>query len=125
LRATLSDWTKAKSLAAFDARALAAYEAAFGDDHTIEANCADYRAGWTVDRFHDRADLDGGHKIACPTLALWGTAEFHDEQAVMDAWRRIASNVIGRPLDCGHFAPEEAPEQVVHALDELMRAAAW
>jgi haloacetate dehalogenase len=116
LHATLRDWTKKKDLSAFDPRALAAYEAAHTSDTTIMASCADYRAGWTSDRFHDQSDLDAGRKIACPTLALWGDAEFPDEALVLETWREIASDVTGRVLDCGHFAPEEAPEEVHAAL---------
>jgi haloacetate dehalogenase len=121
LHATLAGWTKGGHLSPFDPRALAAYEAAYSTDKTIEASTADYRAGWTVDRFHDQADLDAGRKIACPTLALWGTAEFPDEAAFLTAWRRIASNLIGCPLDCGHFPAEESPDEVYHALHGFFR----
>jgi haloacetate dehalogenase len=116
LHATLSGWTKDKDLLAFDPQALAAYEAAYTTASTIKASCEDYRAGWTMDRFHDQADLDRGQKIACPTLALWGSVEFADEALMLGAWQRIASDVSGRALDCGHFAPEEAADEVEEAL---------
>jgi haloacetate dehalogenase len=115
LHATLSEWTRSKDLSPFDLRALAAYEAAF-TDKMIAASNADYRAGWTVDRFHDQIDLDVGRKIDCPTLALWGRDEFPDEAGFLAAWRRIVSDLEGWPLDCGHFAPEEAPDSVFRAL---------
>jgi haloacetate dehalogenase len=123
LHATLSGWTKAGNLSPFDPRALAAYEASFRTDKTIAASAADYRAGWTIDRFHDQADLDLGRKIACPTLALWGTKEFPDQTEFLAAWRRIAANLTGCPLDCGHFPAEEAPDDVFQALHGFLQGA--
>ena len=69
---TLASWTKAKSLEAFDPRALAHYRAFFAEPARIHACCEDYRAGATLDRAHDEADLAAGRTIACPVLALWG-----------------------------------------------------
>jgi haloacetate dehalogenase len=120
LHATLSGWTKSRDLSAFDADALAAYEAAHTDLLTIAASCADYRAGWHVDRLLDETDLRAGAKIECPTLVLWGTAEFPDEAVMMSAWREIAADVRARPIDCGHFAPEEAPDDVARALIDVL-----
>jgi haloacetate dehalogenase len=121
LHATLSGWTKACSLSPFDPRALTAYEAAFSSDTTIAAAIGDYRAGWTTDRFHDQADLTAGRKILCPTLALWGKEEFPDEPAFLEAWRRIASDVTGCSLDCGHFPAEETPDEVFQALHRFFQ----
>ncbi len=28
-------------------------------------------------------------------------------------WRRVAEDVEGRALDCGHYIPEEAPEAML------------
>lgn len=116
LHATLSDWTAAKSLEPFDARALMAYESAYSSEKTIAASCADYRAGWSVDRSDDQSDLEAARKIGCPTLVLWGNHEFPDPTEMERTWKRIANDVMLRPLDCGHFAPEEAPDEVGDAL---------
>lgn len=35
---------------------------------------------------------------------------------VLPVWRRYAEQVEGKALDCGHFVPEEAPEDVVRSL---------
>ena len=121
---TLSGWTKAKDLSAFDPRALAAYEDAYSLDSTIAASCGDYRAGWTVDRLHDHADLESNTTISAPTIVIWGSAEFPDPEQVMGAWREIAPQAAAYPLDCGHFAPEEAPGEVLTALRELLQLAA-
>jgi haloacetate dehalogenase len=120
LHVTLRDWTKEKNLSVFEPRALAAYEAAYTGASTIAASCADYRAGWTVDRFHDKADLEVGRTVVCPTLVLWGTAEFPDEVSVLTAWRRLAPLATGRGIACGHFVPEEAPGECLAALFEFL-----
>jgi haloacetate dehalogenase len=45
-------------------------------------------------------------------LALWGRKgsleEWYD---VVGIWREWAAEVRGRALECGHYLPEEAPEE--------------
>jgi len=49
--------------------------------------------------------------MACPVLALWGSKRFLEEHYdVLEVWRGWAKEVSGRALDCGHYLPEEAPE---------------
>jgi haloacetate dehalogenase len=120
---TLASWTKAKTLDAFDPRALAHYRALFSDPARIHACCEDYRAGATLDWRDDEADLAAGRRIACPLLALWGGAGFPAQgENPLDVWRRWASDVRGRPIDAGHFLPEEAPEATTEALAEFLAA---
>jgi haloacetate dehalogenase len=117
------DWraargTKAKTLAAFDPRALAHYHAFFQDPLRIHATCEDYRAGHTSDLAHDEADRAAGRKIACPTLAIWGgaggiPAETEDP---LTSWREWARDLHGFALDSGHYLAEEAPEATASAL---------
>lgn len=120
LHATLSEWTATKDLSAFAADALAAYEAAFGDPAVIAASCQDYRAGWTADRLDDAADLEAGRTIRCPTLALWGRAEFSDDNEVLSIWKQICPHIQGKGFDCGHFLPEEAAQETAEALDDFL-----
>jgi haloacetate dehalogenase len=93
----------------FDPRALAEYERCFADPATIHATCEDYRAAAGIDLDHDGADADA--RIRCPVLVLWG------ERGViqrlfkpLDDWKRVADDVSGRALPCGHFLAEEAPD---------------
>jgi haloacetate dehalogenase len=123
VRHTLSAWTEHRDLTAFDARALAAYERAHTTEAGIAASCNDYRAAWSVDRFHDREDLEAGRKIACPVLIIWGEAEFPDRELVLRAWKAIASNVQLHALPCGHFVAEERPADVSNALAAFCRQA--
>jgi haloacetate dehalogenase len=86
------------------------------DPQTIHAMCEDYRAGATYDFQFDEADR-GVRRIACPLLALWGRRgrleEWYDVLAI---WREWAEDVQGQTLDCGHYLPEEAPEETYTAL---------
>jgi haloacetate dehalogenase len=120
LHATLSGWTADKSLAAFAPEALAAYEAAFAMRSVITASCADYRTGWTKDRQDDEADLAAGRVIACSMLLLWGRREFPDVEHFLAAWRPIAPGSDGQAMDCGHFLPEEAPDETAEALSGFL-----
>jgi haloacetate dehalogenase len=115
LRATLGKLARAET--AFTEDAVAEYLRCFRDPEVIHATCEDYRAAASIDLDHDNADID--RKIACPLLVLWGgmgfMGRFYD---VLETWRERATNVTGRPLSCGHFMPEEAPDET---LAELLR----
>jgi haloacetate dehalogenase len=107
LRWTLDHWCGTPG--ALTDEAVAEYRRCF-DAATIHATCEDYRAGATVDLVHDQADQE--RKVSCPLLALWsrtGSGSLYD---VLSEWReRRAGSVRGRALDCGHFLPEERPEE--------------
>ena len=84
----------------------------------VHAACEDYRAAASIDLQHDEADLD--RKIACPFLVLWGKHGFVEmAYDVLDVWRERAADVRGRALDCGHFLPEEAPDETYEAIREF------
>ncbi len=104
---------------AFDPAAVQEYLRCFRDPACVHATCEDYRAGASIDLEHDRADLQH-KKVACPLLALWGgrglVARAYD---VLACWRERASDVRGGPLDCGHFLPEEKPQETYAALREF------
>ena len=103
-------WSKTKSLAAFDPRALAHYRAGWGDPSRIHAMCEDYRAGATLDRQADEADLAAGKTIACPVHVLASTDYLgaHAGEAPLDIWRRtFAPDATGDTIDSGHFIAEE------------------
>lgn len=101
----------------FAPEALAAYRAAASDPATVHAMCEDYRAMLGPDLEHDRADRTAGRRITAPLLALWGArAHAGRDHDVLETWRRWADDVRGRSLDCGHFLPEEAPEETLREL---------
>ena len=41
------------------------------------------------------------------------------QEAVVDAIKRWADTVEGGPIACGHFLPEEAPDEVAAALEKF------
>jgi hypothetical protein len=74
----------------------------------VHAICEQYRAAATLDFEHDEADR-GVRRIGCPVLALWSASgaieAWYDP---LEVWREWATDVRGRPVDAGHFLPEEA-----------------
>jgi haloacetate dehalogenase len=109
--------TKARDLSPFDPRALAHYRAFFQDPSRIHATCEDYRAGRTVDLAADEADRAAGNKITCPLLVLWGETGIPSEtKSPLQTWRDWATDVRGHAVDCGHYLPEENPDDTAAAL---------
>jgi haloacetate dehalogenase len=101
----------------FAEAALEDYLAAFHDPATRHAICEDYRAGASIDCEHDAADR-GHRKIACPVLALWAArGKLQEWYDVLAVWRDWADHVEGRALDCGHYLPEEKPDEVAAAFE--------
>ena len=100
--------------------AYAEYWRCFSDPETIRATCLDYR-GVELDLVHDEEDR--GRKVSCPVLVLWGanmrkrpgwqTGKALD---MLSIWRERAVEVRGKGLDCGHFLPEERPDEVTAEL---------
>jgi len=97
----------------FAAEALEDYLRCFRNPATVHAICEDYRAAATIDMEIDEADRNAGRRIEAPLLALWGAKgrleAWYDTLAI---WRDWARNVRGRALDCGHYLPEERPDEV-------------
>lgn len=108
----------------YDPVALDLYLASAGEDASIAAMCECFRAGITRDRLDDRAELVGGEKIACPTLVMWGKngvmGRHFDVPAI---WQRWVEAPQFAALPCGHFIPEEAPDEAGDRLAEFLKAA--
>jgi haloacetate dehalogenase len=99
----------------FDPEAFAEYVRCF-NWKTIKGSCADYRACATCDLEMDTADFEAGRKITLPLLVIWG-ARSHTEGVhgdVLAVWQRdYATDAWGGALPCGHYVPEEAPEETL------------
>ncbi len=101
--------------AIFDDEAMSEYRRCFSDPKTIHASCEDYRAAATIDLIHDSEDLT--RKIACPTLVLWGEKGLMNKSFdVLQTWQDRCDIVEGRAIPCGHFLPEEAPDETLNAI---------
>jgi haloacetate dehalogenase len=98
---------------------MAEYLRCFSDPATIHASCEDYRAAESIDLEHDAADA--AKKVECPLLALWGKHGVIEQlfDCLAD-WRAAARDVRGAALDCGHYLPEEQPEEVARQLERFL-----
>jgi haloacetate dehalogenase len=76
----------------YPADLMAAYRRLLDDPSTVAAICEDYRAGASLDRDHDDADL-GTRRIECPLLALWSERgalpRLYGD--VLEVWRPLCS----------------------------------
>jgi haloacetate dehalogenase len=96
------------------------YLRAFTLPGTIRAGLEDYRAAATRD-FEDDA-REPSRKLECPVLAVWGEyGKMHTLFDVLATWKEKAHRVQGHPLPCGHFIPEEAPEELLADLRSFLR----
>jgi len=102
---------RSAGLAPFDPLALAEYQRCMALPGAAHAICEDYRAAAGIDLEHDRSDRMQRRWLAQPLLALWG-AEGVVQRCFdpLALWQRIATDVQGEALPCGHYIPEEAPE---------------
>lgn len=95
----------------FDENAVNKYIKSF-DEEGIHGSCEDYRAAATIDMNDDGKDRD--RKINTPLLVLWGEKGFVNRTYnVLKVWEEYATNVQGKTLPCGHFLPEEKPQEVI------------
>jgi haloacetate dehalogenase len=82
---------------------------------------ADYRASAGVDRDDDLADRAAGRTLAMPVSVVqqdWGAALGYDAAG---RWRPWAPDLVHQTLDAGHFMAEEAPDQIIDVLRQLLK----
>ena len=105
---------------AFPPEVRAEYIAKLSDPATIHAVSEEYRAAASLDIEHDDAD-HGVRRIGCPTLVLWSASGAVDAwYEPLEIWREWADQVEGGPMACGHYLPEEAPEQTARELIDFL-----
>jgi haloacetate dehalogenase len=112
---------RSAGLSPFEPRAWAQYQRHMRDPDAVHAMCEDYRAAAGIDLEHDRADRDAGRKLAMPLAVYWGLQGVIEKCFdPLSEWARVAHQVQGQALACGHYIPEEAPQAVLdHALPFL------
>lgn len=105
---------RSAGLAPFDPQALAEYQRCLALPGAAHGLCEDYRASAGIDLEHDRADRAASRLLQQPLLALWGEqGVVHRCFRPLEELRRVARNVVGEALSCGHYIAEEAPEQLL------------
>jgi len=107
----LDHWAGKKGALADEA--VAEYRRCF-DAEMIRATCEEFRAAASIDLTHDQTDKD--RRITCPTLVLWSATSMWARHNILELWRARADDVRGLALECGHFLPEEDPEQTATEL---------
>ncbi len=98
----------------FDSQSWAEYLAGASNPESMHAMCEDYRAAASIDLIHDRADRDAGKKLAMPLRVLWGNHGLVAKCfSPTEDWSRVAIDVTGKGLSCGHYIPEELPDELL------------
>ena len=105
---------RSAGLAPFDARALAEYQRCLALPGAAHGLCEDYRASAGIDLVHDREDIAQGRRLQLPLQVLWGAQGV--VQRCFDPlkeWQKVATQVSGEALPCGHYIAEEAPDALL------------
>ena len=101
-------------LGPFAPEVLAEYRRCIRLPGIVHAICEDYRASATTDLDHDRADREAGRKVTQPLQVLWGANGVIEKCfKPLAEWQRVAMNVRGSSVPCGHYIPEEAPDALL------------
>ena len=122
LRWTLGGWG-AGGTGHIEPEALTEYERCFCNPEAIHGACEDYRASAGIDLEHDRTSRERGDKVGCDMLVLWGArGVIQTLFEPLALWRAQCSRrVQGRALPCGHFIPEERPDDVAEEIAAFFR----
>ncbi|KAI1867374.1 uncharacterized protein JN550_007105 [Neoarthrinium moseri] len=110
-------------LAIFEKECFANYVKNLQDPATVHGMCHDYRASATLDLAEARKDLAESRLIQCPLRVLWG--KYGVIEKCFDAiqeWKKVATegvSVDGHAVESGHYIPEQAPNDVLAAIDEF------
>jgi haloacetate dehalogenase len=123
LEHTLKSWAGPHDLTPFSPGALAHYYALVQDPARVHAFCEDYRAGASIDRSLDEADLAAGRKIGCPTLVIHGGyLPTGPAGGPIDIWRGWCTDVRAAVISSGHFLAEENPADTLAAMIPFLTA---
>lgn len=99
------------------------YVAAFTQPGAMRAGFEDYRATHE-DLRDDERDQQAGRLVSAPTLALWGDHGLAAGAPVLETWTSYvegasddSTRLSGHALErCGHFIPEERPDELASQL---------
>tara|TARA_A100001037_G_C15139113_1_gene632722 strand:+ start:2052 stop:2918 length:867 start_codon:yes stop_codon:yes gene_type:complete len=105
----------------FTAESISEYVRCGTDPGTIHGWCEDYRAGASIDLEHDEEDF--ANKLRMPLRVLWSSVgHMGRNNDVITVWKDYADNVSGHSLDCGHFIPEELPNETCAEFREFFKS---
>lgn len=104
----------------FDSQPWSEYLEGVSNPASLHAMCEDYRASASIDFIHDRADRDAGKKLPMPLRVLWGDRGLIAKCfSPIEDWKRVAADVSGRGVPCGHYIPEELPQELLAEVEQF------
>lgn len=111
----------------FVEEALVEYKKQFRDWDTVHAMCEDYRASMHEDIAESEKDIKEGKRIRCPLMVLWGKqgiieTSFDARKLWTDVCEVGLLDENSSTLDCGHYIPEEAPEQLTKYMNGFFQS---
>jgi haloacetate dehalogenase len=82
--------------------------------------CEDYRASAGIDMKAERLDLELNKKIDVPLCILWGeNGSVGKCFEPLKEWQKVATNIKGKMLPCGHYIPEEEPDLLLKEVESF------
>jgi haloacetate dehalogenase len=101
----------------FPPEILASYLEQLSSPEHVHATCEDYRcsAPGSIDLRLDEADRKASRKVKVPLRALWGKKGVNEAlfgQGSLDLWKAVCEEATGKGYDCGHYMPEEIPDEI-------------
>jgi haloacetate dehalogenase len=107
----------------FDKRCWEEYVAVLEIPSAVHAMCEDYRASASIDMEEAKNDIKCGRLIQSPLRVLWGKHGVIEKSFdALKEWQDVAEAEVlveGHNVDCGHYIPEEAPDEVVRNIKEF------
>jgi haloacetate dehalogenase len=111
---------RSAGLKPFDPRAIEEYARCLQLPGAAHGLCEDYRASASIDLIHDRLDVKNQNFLKMPLLILWGRdGVVHQCFKPLEEWQKVARNVRGQALPCGHYIAEEAPELLLQQVEDF------
>lgn len=102
---------------------LKSYLSALSSPPRVHAMCEDYRcsAPGGIDFEQDEEDRKKGKKVTQPFRALWGKRGVNQilfgDHGPLELWQNVCEQkVTGKSIDCGHYMPEEAPNEIAQEI---------
>jgi pimeloyl-ACP methyl ester carboxylesterase len=100
---------------------IAEYVRTYSQPGAMRAGFNFYRA-MTGDVEDNRATFATGFKLPMPTLGLGGGGSRGRGNLVVESLRRVAKSAEGGSVpDCGHFIPEEKPQELAERLRAFLK----
>lgn len=112
---------RSAGLTPFDPRAIEEYARCLALPGAAHGLCEDYRASACIDLIHDRTDIENQNNLKIPLLILWGRDGVVNQCfKPLEEWQKVAINVQGQALPCGHYIAEEAPELLLKYVQDFL-----